>query len=728
MPADKRSMLAALAYVAQHRGVETTLDTLMRRFGRLEGDFDAERMTSLAGSVGLSARAMNVPWRDLPRLKRLLPAMLFLKDGTAIVLESVSESAETGRTVRLVAPSPEGDGHVVADEAQLRQVWGGDVVVIKRKRQVETEDQPFDLAWLMSQVMREKKLFRDIAVASLFTTVFAIAPPFIAMIVIDRVIVNHSVATLWVVAGALAFMVVFEMLLSFLRRLFMEVAATRIDGRLNIYVMDRLLRLPMDYFERTPTGYTLGRLGQIYRIRSFLTGQLFGTFLDMITLVGLVPALLVLNWRLSFFVFACAGAIFLIIYVFMRPLGRREGEIVRTEREKNAFLTESVYGMRAIKSLSLEDRRRGEWDGRVADNMVARYRWGTLANFPQTFVIPFNRAMYSGSIVIGAAIALANPQLAPGAIIAFGMLAGRTAQPLVQLAQLMSDFGEVRSAIAEVGAVMNTPPEQLRAGSGLRLPVHGHISFSRVDFRYSPGAPRALSDVTFDIKPGAIFGIMGRSGSGKTTITRLLQGLNANYEGVIKIDGMDLREMDIQHLRTNIGVVPQENFLFSGTVRENIAIARPNASMSQIVRAAQLAGAEEFIERMPRGYETRLEEGASNLSGGQRQRLALARALLLEPPVLILDEATSALDPESEAIINANLARIASDRTVICVSHRLSMLVPASAILVMEQGSVYDIGRHEELLHRCDIYKHLWHQQNRHVESSASHASLILAS
>jgi len=220
---------------------------------------------------------------------------------------------------------------------------------------------------------------------------------------------------------------------------------------------------------------------------------------------------------------------------------------------------------------------------------------------------------------------------------------------------------------------------------------------------------------------------MGRSGSGKTTVTRLLQGLNQTYEGMIKIDGMDLREIDLNHLRTSIGVVPQENFLFSGSIRDNIAMARADATLPEIVRAAQLAGAEEFIERLPRGYDTMLEEGAANLSGGQRQRLAIARALLLDPAVLVLDEATSALDAESEAIINANLLRIARDRTIICISHRLSMLVPADAIMVLERGKVYDIGRHEELLHRCDIYKHLWQQQNRHTEPRPAHANLTIA-
>jgi ATP-binding cassette subfamily B protein len=209
---------------------------------------------------------------------------------------------------------------------------------------------------------------------------------------------------------------------------------------------------------------------------------------------------------------------------------------------------------------------------------------------------------------------------------------------------------------------------------------------------------------------------MGRSGSGKGTITKLLQRLHVDYEGLIKVDGFDLREVNLHHLRANLGVVLPENFLFSGSVRDNIAIARPDATMQHIVRAAQLAGAEEFIERMPRGYETKLEEGAVNLSSGQRQRLAIARALVTDPAVLILDEATSALDAESEAIINANLRRIAQGRTVITISHRLSMLIDCDNILVMERGKIYDQGTHDQLLERCDIYKQLWHQQNRHID------------
>jgi ATP-binding cassette subfamily B protein len=716
--------------VARHRGIDATVESLNRKYGHRRGGFTTTTLLSVGSELGLSIKEISVGFGDIAKLRQLLPAILPMRDGTSVILEGISQDNSAGLVVTLVAPAQETGleaSRVVVDRHELGRVWGGTIFLVKRSLKINDLARPFDLTWIVAQLLQERSILRDIAVASLFATTFALAPAFITMIVIDRVIVNHSVSTLWVIIGALIALIVFEMILGFLRRLFILIAATRIDGRLNLYIMERVLRLPIDYFERTPAGYTLGRLGQIGRIRAFMTGQLFGTLLDMVTLIGLIPALLILSWKLSILVFICALAIFFIVYAYLKPLARLHGRVIEAERQKGAFLTETIYGIKAIKSLALEDRRRSEWDIKVAIGLKTSYDWGAMSNYPQTYSLPFERMMFSGSIIFGAAIALSSPTAVyPGSLFAFAMLAGRTAQPLIQLARLMSDWGELQGAIGEVGIVMNERPEDLRLESGLKLPVKGNISFEGVNFRYAAGANLALSGVTFNIKPGAIFGIMGRSGSGKTTITRLLQGLSSNYEGLIKIDGMDLREMDIHHLRLNIGVVPQENFLFSGSIRENIGIASPGATMGQIVRAAQLAGAEEFIERLPRGYETRLEEGASNLSGGQRQRLALARALLIDPPVLILDEATSALDAESEAIINANLARIANERTIICVSHRLSMLVPASAILVMERGKVYDIGRHDELLRRCDIYKHMWYTQNRHIDQSGENASYLI--
>ncbi len=722
------AVIASLASVALRRGIDISPESLVRSYVLGRDELTTAKLIAVARDIGLDAKKLRPAWRDLPRLRTVLPALLRLKDGSALVLEDVVIQSTTGQVVVLRDPASGPDAEAVLDEIHLNDIWNGEIILLKRRYDLRDETQPFGLKWLLGQVLREKRLFRDIGIASLFITIFTLAPPFMVMTVIDKVLVNHSESTLIVIAAAIGFLIIFEMALSFLRRVFIEVTATRIDGRLNLYLMQKLLKLPMDYFERTPTGITLGKLGKIWQIRHFLTGQLFGTVLDMVTLFILVPVLLILSWQLSLFVFALTGCIFVIVYVYLKPLGRLFGRVTNAENAKGSFLVETIYGMRTVKSMALEGRRRHEWDIRVAESLRARHAWGMLANYPQTLVVPFERLIYSGSILLGAWMILRSPDsVSAGGIVAFSMIAGRAAQPLLQLAHLLESNGEVQEAVSEVASVMNVPPENARAGSGLRLPIHGEISFQSVQFRYTPSSPLALDRADFRIGRGTIFGIMGRSGSGKTTITRLLQGLNPNYDGVIKIDGMDLREIDLYHLRTSIGVVPQENFLFSGTVRENIGMAKPDATFREIVRAAQLAGAEEFIERMPRGYETYLEEGATNLSGGQRQRLAIARALVVDPPVLILDEATSALDAESEAIINANLMRIAVGRTIICVSHRLSMLVPADAILVMEKGRVYDLAPHDELLRRCDIYKQMWYTQNRFTEAPSPHAQLSVA-
>jgi ATP-binding cassette subfamily B protein len=266
-----------------------------------------------------------------------------------------------------------------------------------------------------------------------------------------------------------------------------------------------------------------------------------------------------------------------------------------------------------------------------------------------------------------------------------------------------------------VSRLVNQPAEEGRSGHGVRTPLQGAVEFSGVTFKYKGAVTPALNNVSFEVPVGTTLGVMGKSGSGKTTITRLLQRLHSDYDGLIKVDGIDVREYDVDHLRRNVGVVLQENFLFSGSIRENIAAAKPDATFDDVVKAARLAGAEEFIDKLPRGYETFIYEGSPNLSGGQRQRLAIARALIVNPPILILDEATSALDAESEAIVNANISRIAHGRTLIIISHRLSSLMKADAILVLNRGVIDDVGRHDELLERNDIYSGLWHQQNNHL-------------
>ena len=335
--------------------------------------------------------------------------------------------------------------------------------------------------------------------------------------------------------------------------------------------------------------------------------------------------------------------------------------VVAAEAWKAAALGETIVGIRTVKSLGLEPQRKALWDERIAEAGKWRLAFGRLANWPQTLVNPIERMMVLGTMMIGAYLAMSDPSgYMVGSLFAFMMLSGRVAQPLVGLAKLVEDFEEVGAAIGEVGSVINRPLELDAASGGVRPALAGAISFQDVTFNYLGTTVPALDRVSFSIPAGTMLGVVGRSGSGKSTITRLLQGINRDYSGFVKIDGTDLREINLRHLRQSFGVVLQDNFLFRGSVRDNIIAGRPGLTLSDAMRAARLAGAEEFIEAMPNGYETHIEEGSPNLSGGQRQRLAIARALIHDPRILILDEATSALDPQSEAIVSDNLQRIAA--------------------------------------------------------------------
>jgi ATP-binding cassette subfamily B protein len=677
-----------------------------------------------AQNSGMWARAVRLRWRHLQGFQNTGPVVLLFTDGTAGLL--VGANTEH-KVVLLKDPrAPEAESAVPVDEMRLSEVWTGEAVLLRAQRGFSESDPPFSLSWLFGLVMKEGKSLRDIGIASFAISFLTIAPPMLVMTVVDKVLAHHSYSTLTLIAVILAIAVLYETLLGYARRLIILVVGTRIDTKLNLHVFSRLVRLPLDYFERHPAGETMYKVTQLHQVRQFITGKLLTTFLDMITLCVLLPFLFWLNATLAWVVVVCATLIALIILAYLRPIRVVFARVQTAETLKSAALGETIFGIKTVKALALEPQRKQLWDERVAEAGKWRLAMGRITNWPQTLVTPIERFMWIGVILLGAYLSLSDTTgYMVGSLFAFMMLSQRVGQPLVGLARLLEDWEEVSGAMGQAASVLNRPLEVDAASGGLRPKFAGAISFEDVTFTYAGTKIPALDRVTFAVPAGTMLGVVGPSGSGKSTITRLLQGINREYSGFVKIDNADLREINLRHLRSSFGVVLQENFLFRGSIRDNILSGRPGLTLEDAIRAARLAGAEEFIERMPNGYETYIEEGSPNLSGGQRQRLAIARALITDPRIMILDEATSALDPESEALVNANLLRIARGRTMVIVSHRLSSLVDCDQILVMEKGKVADLAPHHVLVERCPVYRRLWAQQNRHMENQgARHAAL----
>jgi ATP-binding cassette, subfamily B, bacterial HlyB/CyaB len=605
-------------------------------------------LTEWLQSSGLWAKAVKLSWKQLAGLDLTAPVVLLLNDGSAVLVVAADKkrNAVWPRHSRLGAAEPP----MQVDQKTLGAVWGGEAVLMRAKRSTSREDSPFSLGWVAELVWMERRSMRDVGLASLVLSTLTVLPPLMVSTVIDQVVTHQSMSTLVLMSLLIGVAMLSETMLSFARRQLILVVGARVDAKLNLHVFQRLLGLPLDYFQRNQAGTIWSMTGlQINKIREFLTGKLLTTMLDLMTLAVLLPILFYLQPLLSWLVLGCAGLIAGIIVAFVKPMSRRVKRYIDAETAKSSVMVETLHGIHTVKSLALEPQQRERWDARVAEATEAKIDAGRLANLPQVLIAPIESFMQRGVLLFGAYLALNDgATVAVGGLIAFMMLSGRVAQPLASLAKLMESIGEVRTATALAATVLNQRPESADPAGGVRPRFQGGISFQKVSYSYPGATSPALDRLGFGIAPGTVLGVVGRSGSGKSTLTRLLQGVTRDYQGLVSIDGIDLRDINLAHLRRNLGVVLQENFLFRGTIRENILAGRPGLTLSDAVHAARLAGAAEFIERLPNGYETMIEEGSPNLSGGQRQRLAIARALVHDPRILILDEATSALDPKAK--------------------------------------------------------------------------------
>ncbi len=713
MTKNPHTNLQCLVLVARHHGVDLSPERLMHDYAVGDAPVNRRQMLRMAKDAGLRARHVTLDWDGLFQLGEAFPVIAELQNGNWVVVAGTAGDGDN-RMVRILDPLAQRPEFMLLEKERFLRSWRGSIVLVKRNYRMSDLDQPFGFRWFIPEIIRQRSLFRDVALAALVLYGLGLATPIFFQLVIDKVLVHQSYATLTVLTIGIGIALVFDAIFSFLRRYLLLYATNKIDIKIATRTFGHLLNLPVALFEQTSAGVLVKHMQQTGRIREFLTGRLFLTLLDGLSLLVFVPILFLYSVKLTFVVIGFAGLVGFVVMLLVGPFNRRLQALYQAEGERQALLVETVHGMRTVKSLALEPRQRKVWDDSSAQSISVRFRVDQISAIAQSLIGLLEKLMSVAIIGFGA-LDVFSGAMTIGALVAFNMLAGRVSGPLVQIVTMVHEYQEVALSVRMLGEIMNQRPEQYGRGRGMRPELHGRIEFDNVTFRYGQDGPPALDAVSFTVPAGSVFGIVGKSGSGKTTVTRLIQGLYQNQQGIVRIDGYDSREIDLVHLRTSIGVVLQDNFLFRGSVRDNIAAARPDASIEEIVEVARMAGAEEFVERLPRGFETMLEENGANLSGGQKQRLAIARALLTNPKLLIFDEATSALDPDSEAIIRQNLGRIAAGRTVIIVSHRLSTLVDADAILVVDRGKVADIGRHDQLVSRCMTYRHLWSQQTRQV-------------
>ena len=592
-------------------------------------------------------------------------------------------------------------------EEEFAREWTGEVIPVA-PRGLRALFSP-DFSWLLREFLRYRGPISEILLASFFIQALALVTPLFLQIIVDKVLPNFALNTLRVVGLAFFLAVIFDGILSFLRNYLSYFLANKVDAGLGGRVYAHLLRLPFRYFEFRTVGNIVARIRELENLRQFMSSVLVSAVLDLLFSAVFVAVMLLYSVKLTLVALAFVLVLGLISVLTAPALKRLIDERFQKGAAVQSFLVESLTGILTVKALTVEGRMLRKWNDFLGDYILSSFRVANLANVIYTLSQTLQKLMILAILYVGVGEVLGR-QLTIGQLVAFQMFASQLAAPLLRFIRLWQDFQQARVSLERVGDIVRTPPEA--EGQGRRMQsLRGEIVFDRVSFRYSPEAPEVLREVSFRVPAGAFVGIVGPSGSGKSTLAKLLLRLYLPTGGRILLDGVDLRHLDPVFVRSQIGVVLQENFLFRGTIRENIALARPEATLDEIVRVATLAGAHEFISALPLGYETPVEERGESLSGGERQRIAIARALLTDPRILIFDEATSALDYESEKRIMETVQALSRGRTVLFIAHRLNLVRNCDFIVVLDRGRVVEIGPHEVLLRKGGLYSRLWRHQ-----------------
>lgn len=583
-------------------------------------------------------------------------------------------------------------------QAEFEAAWTGQLVLMTRRAGLVDLSRRFNISWFLGAINKYRSVLGKVLVASFFLQLFALVSPLFFQVVIDKVLVHRSLSTLDVIVIGLVTISVFETILGTLRTYVFAHTTNRIDVELGARLFRHLLALPIAYFQARRVGDLVARVRELENIRNFLTSSALTLVIDLFFTFVFLAVMYVYSPLLTLLVLA-SFPFYIAISALATPLFRRRlDEKFERGAENQALLVESVTGIETLKSMAVEPQMQRRWEEQLAGYVAASFRVLSLGNTASQLVQLINKLVTAAVLYFGAQLVI-DGSLSVGELVAFNMLAGRVSTPVLRLAQIWQDFHQARLSIARLGDILNTAPEPIYNAGQTALPaVRGDVTFDHATFRYRIDGPAVLHDISLRVPAGQIIGVVGASGSGKSTLTKLIQRLYVPESGRVLVDGIDLSVVDPSWLRRQIGVVLQENVLFNCSVRNNIALADPAMPIEQIIAAAQVSGAHDFILELPKGYDTIVGERGSSLSGGQKQRLAIARALMMDPRILIFDEATSALDYESERIIQQNMPLIGKGRTVFIVAHRLSTVRRTDRIITIEQGRLIEDGTHDDLI------------------------------
>jgi ATP-binding cassette, subfamily B, bacterial HlyB/CyaB len=632
-----------------------------------------------------------------------LPALARTHDGDWFIVGKVDGNAA-------LIQRPYGGVERFSLEA-LSSLWSGDLVLITTRESVGGALAKFDVRWFIPQIVKYRRLIGEVLLVTFALNLLGLAAPLFFQNVIDKVLVHNTLATLQVLTFGFIAVSIWETAFGWLRTRLYSETSQKIDVELGTKLFRHMLGLPLAYFEARRVGDTVTRVRQLETIREFLTNASLSVLVDPLFTVVFLVAMWFYSTTLFWVVALTIPAYVVVSMLVTKPLRARLDEKFERGAANNALLVESVSGMQTVKASAVEPQWQDRWERQLAGYSAASQRVINIGNSGSQAVQLISKISLGAILYFGAKEVIAG-NLTVGGLVAFNMFAQRVSGPVIRMAQLWQDFQQVGISIERLGDILNAPVEP-GAGSRTALPaLKGHIRFEGVKFRYGLDGPWTLDDIEFDLAAGATLGIVGSSGSGKSTLTKLLQRLYVPAQGRIYIDGVDIAQIDPAWLRRQIGVVLQENLLFNRSIRENIALSHPAMPLEQVMAAAQLAGAHEFIVGLPQGYDTLIEERGVNLSGGQRQRIAIARALVTQPRILILDEATSALDAESEEIIQKNMKAMAQGRTVLIIAHRLSAIRQCDSIMTMERGTIIERGTHDELLRQNGRFADLHRRQS----------------